>query len=450
VPHMVLMGMGITGRAVATALTKRGVTVTALDDHLSDELREWGAANGVKVVSPADIDVPAVLADAEALLPAPGLPEHHPIFAAAAASEVPVRSEFDLAASWDDRPIVAVTGTDGKTTVVTLIERMLERSGLATHSVGNTDTPWVEAIEDPSLDVFVVEASSFRLGHSQSFSPQVATWLNFGPDHLDNHVDLGAYEAAKAKIWAELEPGAVAIANRQDPVVAAHASSVTATVQTFGADEPPTALDHGVVDDMLVVGGDDLMAISDLPRSMPHDVLNALAATASALAIGGTRSAAVDVLREFTGLEHRVELIGELRGVRFVNDSKATTPHASAAAIGGFDSIILLAGGKNKGLSFAPMLDHVSRIKHVVALGEAADDIEAVFATTTPTSSAASMAEAVDQAMAVATSGDVVLLSPACASYDWYKSYVHRGQDFTAIIRSLLPATGEHPQGGNS
>src|SRR5690606_27528987 len=151
----------------------------------------------------------ALVRGAVAVLPAPGLPAHHPVFALAAEEGVPVLSEFDLAARWDDRPVLAVTGTDGKTTVTTLVRDMLQASGLAAVAVGNTEVPLVAALDDPTVDVFVVEASSFRLDHSQRFAPRVGTWLNFAPDHLDSHPDLTAYEAAKARIWRDQAPDAV-------------------------------------------------------------------------------------------------------------------------------------------------------------------------------------------------------------------------------------------------
>jgi len=367
---MVVMGMGVTGRAVATALLRRNIDVVALDDRMSEELAAWSKETGITVAAPQAVDLSQILETSDGLLPAPGLPHHHPIFAAAATHNVDVLSEFDLAACWDSRPVVAVTGTDGKTTVVTLAHRMLEASGLKAMPVGNTDTPWVEAIEDQSIDIFVVEASSFRLGHSQRFSPQVATWLNFGPDHLDAHDGLEAYEFAKASIWASLESGAVALANRDDDVVSRHAAAIAAfapgaIVQTFGSDAPPTSVDHGIVDGSLVVGGEELLTVSELSRSLPHDLLNGLAATASTLPVGASRQAAADVLRGFDGLEHRVEHIATIGGVSYVNDSKATTPHAAAAALGGFDSIVLIAGGKNKGLAFDDMLDHVNQRRDV-------------------------------------------------------------------------------------
>lgn len=439
--RMVVMGMGITGRAVAESLLRRDIGVTALDDRISDEIATWAEALGLEVTAPTESSLAGVLDGASGLLPAPGLPDDHPIFDAAAAAGVDVLSEFDLARMWDTRPAVAVTGTDGKTTVVTLIQRMLERSGIACVAVGNTDTPYVEAIDNPDYEVFVVEASSFRLGHSQRFAPTAAVWLNFGPDHLDAHRNLGAYEAAKASIWGHLDAGSLAIANRDDLVVASHARNIDTAdvdVETFGAGAPLTTSDHGVVDGFLVVGGNRLVAIEELARSLPHDVLNALAAAAAARRMGAHCDAIAAVLREFDGLVHRVELVGEIDGVRYVNDSKATTPHAAAAALGGFESVVLIAGGKNKGLAFDDMVGHADRIKHVVAIGDATADIEAAFAGHTPTTSATSMQTAVAEATRVAGPGDVVLLSPACASYDWYRSYVHRGEDFTEIVQELM------------
>ncbi len=209
-------------------------------------------------------------------------------------------------------------------------------------------------------------------------------------------------------------------------------------VETFGAGEPPSRRDHGVIDGVLVSGGDELIGINELSRTMPHDIMNGLAASATALRAGAQHTVVADVLRNFTGLEHRVEFIAEIDGIRYINDSKATTPHAAAAALGGFDSVVLLAGGKNKGLVFDDMVAHSDRITHVVAIGDAAADIEAAFAGRVPVSVATSMTQAVSQASDVATSGDVVLLSPACASYDWYRSYLHRGEDFAQIVRTKI------------
>lgn len=428
----VVMGMGVTGRAVADALLARGHDVVAFDDRPSDAVHTWAATQNLSVITPGADEVPAALASADVAIPAPGLPDTHSFFADAASAGVDIVSEFDLAAEWDARPCVAVTGTDGKTTVVNLIDQMLTASGVASAMVGNTDTPWVTAIDNASTDVFVVEASSFRLAHSRRFAPQVAVWLNFGPDHLDAHRTLDDYEAAKASIFEHVPSDGLVIANRDDATVARYAAAVTHTlVETFGLDEGT----HGVADGNLVVGGEPLLRIEDLVRSLPHDQANALAASAAALAIGATREGVATALRNFEGLEHRVEFVLEHDGVRWFNDSKATTPHASEAGLSGFDSVVLLAGGRNKGLSFDGLASQGDRLRHVVALGESADLIVEVFDGIAATTTATSMSEAIEQADAAAQPGDVVLLSPACASFDWYRNYGARGDDFKRLVR---------------
>src|SRR4029450_10549977 len=179
--------------------------------------RRSGAVGRDVVAAPAADELVALVAAAEAVLPAPGLPARHPVFALARAAGVPVLSEFDLASWWGDRPLLAVTGTDGKTTVTTLVRDMLVASGRAAVAVGNTPVPLVAAIDDPGTDVFVVEASSFRLEHSQRFAPAVGTWLNFAPDHLDSHPDMASYEAAKARIWRDQTADQVAVGNAAEP-----------------------------------------------------------------------------------------------------------------------------------------------------------------------------------------------------------------------------------------
>jgi len=436
IERAVLLGMGVTGRAVAEALTRRGIEVTAFDDRPSDTVAEWSAKTGVDVAVPCGDDLLKAMQGAGGAFPAPGLPEHHEFFAVAGAADVPVMSEFDLAEAWDDRPVAAVTGTDGKTTVVTLIERMLTASGMATMAVGNTDTPWVEAIEDDSFDAFVVEASSFRLAHSQRFSPQVAVWLNFGPDHLDNHRSLDSYKAAKASIWRDLVEGSVAIANREDPVVAGYAEQLEgARVETFGiATAGVNRIDAG----HLIVANEALVAIDELPRQLPHDLANGLAASVAAIELGASRQACAEVLRGFTGLRHRVEIVADHDGVQWINDSKATTPHAAAAAIDGFESVVLIAGGHNKGLGFGELAARRDRLKYVVGIGDAAEDVLQAFTAGPAGSAVATMEAAVGLAIDTAESGDTVLLSPACASFDAYSSYRARGDHFVRCVKELV------------
>ncbi len=434
-----MLGLGVTGRAVLRALASHGETAVAIDDKPSAAGRALAEELGVELVeAPDPSSLAALVRGAGAVVPSPGVPDHHPVFAAAAAAGVPILSEFDLAGQWDSRPHVAITGTNGKTTVTELTRSMLEASGRRAVAVGNTEVPLVAAIEDPSVDVFVVEASSFRLLHSSRYAPAVGVWLNLAPDHLDNHASIEAYTAAKARLWADQEPSQVAIGNADDPVVAAHLAAAPARHVTFGVDAPA---EHHVAGDRLVLAdGTTLATVDELHRAFPHDLANALASAAGTVEGGGTAEGARAALLGFRGLPHRVALVGEAGGVRWFDDSKATAPHATLAALRGFDSVVLIAGGRNKGLDLSELAGATDRIRAVVAIGEAAEDVAAAFDGRLPVRTAESMDAAVDAAGALAQPGDAVLLSPACASFDWYGSYAERGDDFVRAVRSHLAA----------
>jgi UDP-N-acetylmuramoylalanine--D-glutamate ligase len=290
----------------------------------------------------------------------------------------------------------------------------------------------VAAITDDQIDVFVVEASSFRLGHTQEFVPAVATWLNFGPDHQDVHASVAAYEAAKARVWADLGPNEVAVANLDDPVVMRNVRTDVPTL-TFGLERG----DYRVEGGWLTGPTGRLLAVGDLSRSLPHDLSNALAAAATTEQGGGDLDAMVEVLRTFSHLAHRVQPVAEIDGVAYVDDSKATTPHATMAAVAGFTSVVLIAGGRNKGLDLAVLAEAAPRLRAVVAIGDAADDVLHAFDGVVAAWAADSMAAAVRTAHRLAAPGDVVLLSPACASFDWYRSYAERGDDFVQEVRAL-------------
>ncbi|MCC5953589.1 MAG: UDP-N-acetylmuramoyl-L-alanine--D-glutamate ligase [Acidimicrobiia bacterium] len=433
-----VVGLGVTGGAVVDALLRRGHRPVVADDHPSDAALRRADSSGVTLVAAPDGHRWATLVDeATIVLPSPGVPDRHPAMRLARSQDVLVASEFDLAAEWDDRPVAAVTGTDGKTTVTTLVAAMLEASGRQAAMAGNTDVPLVAAIEDPTVEVFVVEASSFRLGHSCRFAPSVATWLNLAADHLDVHDSFDGYVDAKAAIWAHLGADAVAVANADDPVVMRHVRRDRPLV-TFGLDARPRPDHWTVLDDTLVGPGPvELMNVSRLRRRHPHDLLNALAASATTLAAGGTRQGVVDALEAFDGLAHRVSPVAERQGVRFYDDSKATTPHAVVAAVAGFDSVVLIAGGRNKGLDLTPMAACAERCRAVVLLGEAAGELADVFEGLTAVHRAEDMADAVRQAAGLARAGDAVVLSPGCASFDSYRSYAERGDDFATKVQAL-------------
>lgn len=434
-----VVGLGVTGRSVVRALVDRGIDVVVVDDHPNDAQRAAASSIGVPLVeSPTAQELRELVADADAVLPSPGVPEGHVVFAIARELETQIMSEFDLARMWDDRPFVAVTGTDGKTTVTTLIAQMLVASGVRAVACGNLDVPYVEAIDDPDVDVFVVEASSFRLATTAHFTPTVAVWLNFAPDHLDSHESIASYERAKARVWADLdETIGLAIVNAEDPVVLANRNPRVDT-RTFAVDDVDA--DACVVDgELRLPDGTSLLRVDELPRRFPHDLSNALASSLAALRVGASLEGVRSVLRSFTGLPHRVQRIGRLDGVEWYDDSKATTPHAVLSAVRAFPSVVLVAGGRNKGLDLADLASAVPPVRAVVAIGEAADELSAAFEPVCPVESVStSMDDAVAVAAALARPGDVVLLSPGCTSFDWFTSYGERGDAFTAAASALL------------
>lgn len=431
-PSLLLAGFGATNRAVARALLSRGHTVTAFDDGPDAATVAAATALGLELlVAPDDGRLDRLVRAADAMIPTPGLPEHHRALAVARAGGVPTASEFDLARSWDSRPIAAVTGTSGKTTVTEMAVAALRCSGVAAAAAGNNDLPLVAAIEQPGVEVFVVEASSFRLAHTRCFEPQAACWLNFAADHLDIHRDLDSYETSKARLWRWLPPEATAVANRLDPTVVSHLRKDRAT-WTFAQEGPADWRRHA---DVLTGPLGPVVDVRELRRAMPHDLANALAAAATAAAVGATAEGLGQALRSFEPGAHRVQMVASIGGVAFYDDSKATTPHATVAALRGFDAAVLIAGGRNKGLDLSELLDAVDRVSSVVAFGEAAEEVAEVFTADRPVRVAADMGEAVELAASAAEPGSAVLLSPACASFDLYSSYAARGDDFARLVR---------------
>ena len=430
--QVLLVGMGVTNRAVAGALMRRDHRVVAIDDQPDDALREAAADLGVVLVEGPIADLEAQVGDAGLVIPTPGLPESHPVFAVAAALSVPSVSELDLAAVWDDRPIAAVTGTNGKTTVVELAVDALARSGVAAVAAGNTDVPLVVAIDDADSEVFVVEASSFRLARTLEFAPRVGTWLNFAPDHLDVHADLDSYELAKARLWAHLPADGLAVANALDDVVMAHTPKHR-RVETFGG---PSA-DWRLVGDKLVGPQGVVTTVDRLWRALPHDIDDVLAAAATVTPVGATLDAIAEAAEHFSGLAHRVSPVGEINGSTFYDDSKATTPHATLAALRGFRHVVLIVGGRSKGIDLGELRQGAERVAAVVAIGEAADEIIAVFGSTHRVERVDDMDEAVAAALVLSAGRLPVLLSPACASFDRYSSYRERGDDFARAVHEL-------------
>ena len=439
-PSLLLAGFGAANRAVARALLARGHDVVVFDDRGGQDAMAAAASCGLDLeVAPDRRRLVDLVRSVGAVIPTPGMPEHHPVLAAATSLRVPTASEFDLAGAWDSRPIAAVTGTSGKTTVTEMIVAALECSGVGAVAAGNNDLPLVSAVERTDVEVFVVEASSFRLSHSHRFEAAAACWLNFAPDHLDVHSDVASYEAAKARLWRCLPPTGTAVANRRDPTVMSHLRDDRAASTFSDEGRADWWRDTGV----LTGPGGPIVGVGELRRSMPHDIANALAAAATATLVGATTEGVADALRSYEPGAHRVQRVATIDGVTFYDDSKATTPHATVAALRSFEAAVLIAGGRNKGLDLQRLRDAADRVSCVVAFGEAAGEVAEVFAADRPVLMAKDMTEAVEFAAAAAEPGAAVLLSPACASFDGYSGYAARGEDFARVVNARARQTSE-------
>ncbi|MEQ1872108.1 MAG: UDP-N-acetylmuramoyl-L-alanine--D-glutamate ligase [Ilumatobacteraceae bacterium] len=454
-PIALVYGLALAGDALAHQLVKRGWSVLVADDNPTEAKR--ALARGLGATLGGQPDAPGLeqlVEQCDMVCPAPGVPETHAVITAACHVGVPIRTEIDLAYEWEQerpqgpRPILAITGTDGKTTTTMLVAHILNTAGHRAAAVGNTEVPFAAALDGEAfadVDVFAVECSSFRLNWLDSFRAEAAVWLNLAPDHQNWHNSMAAYEAAKARIWAHRRSTDVAIGFADDPIVMRNLQAAGGITRTFATSDADYHVHSSPNGGHLVGPAGVIAAVSSMTRALPHDLTNALAAAALVLETGLADVPAIAAaLATFRHPPHRIEPVGVIDGVRWFNDSKATSPHAALTAIRSFDHVVLLAGGLNKGLDLSSLATEKDRIKAVIGLGSSAGDITDAFEGLCPTSVATSMKEAVSMADKLAVVGDVVLLSPACASFDWYPTggYPERGDDFRQLVAELAGARG--------
>ncbi len=441
---VLVYGLAVSGEATARGLAARGVRVLVADDAPTDERRRISGELGTELIEAPDLTtIERLVRSVDAVAPAPGVPETHSLITVALANGVPLRTEIDLAYEWEQqrpggpRPMIAITGTDGKTSTTLMVESMLRAAGRQPAAVGNTEVPLIAALDD-DVDVFAVECSSFRLSWLRSFRAEAAIWLNLAPDHQNWHHSMASYESAKANVWRLQHRNDVAVGSSSDPVVMRHLVAAPARQVTFGL----TRSDYRLADAMLAGPAGPFAALGSLPRQFPHDITNALAAAAACIESGLVQPDQIAAgVAGYRSPPHRIEPLGDHDGVRWYNDSKATSPHAALTAIRSFESLVLIAGGRNKGLDLSILASESSRIRAVVAIGESAAEIAAAFAGRCTVLHANSMDEAVGLAAQAARAGDAVVLSPACASFDWYPAggtsaggYGARGDDFRRAV----------------
>jgi UDP-N-acetylmuramoylalanine--D-glutamate ligase len=445
VRRALVIGLAETGVAVARALGADGIAVTVVEDAPADtnayrdRVAATTSAGAVLVERPDAAQVAALARASDLVVPSPLVRPSHPAIEAALAAGVRVRSEIDVAAARATVPIVAVTGTNGKTTVTSMIAAMLVASGVRAVAAGNIGRPLIEAVGD-AVEVVVAEVSSFQLQFAgEAFRPRVAVLLAVTPDHLDWHGTFDRYADAKARITRSQSGDDLLVYDADDSSAVAIAASAPARRLGVSARADATGCFRVVKDELVFPDGAPIAPVSVMARRLAFDRTNALAAAAAAFEVGAKVPAVVAALRDYATMPHRVALVGKAGGVEWYDDSKATNPDATRRAISSFDSVVLLAGGRNKGLDLSVLAGEAERLRGVVAFGEAGPEIAAAFAgSATRVERVDNMHDAVRAARELARPGDVVLLSPACASFDAYPGYGARGDDFVREVQAQV------------
>jgi len=423
-----ILGAGVSGTSAAKLLGSRGVAVRFFDDRRSVVERLVSGGEHADGAPWSD----RLLDDIDFMVVSPGwAPGTKPVVAARERG-LAIVSEIELAIPDLDCPVVAITGTNGKTTVTELIASMGEAGGMTVVAAGNIGRPLSDVVGEDA-DAIALEMSSFQLYWTESLAPTVAVVLNVAADHLDWHCGLEAYREAKAKIFALQDGSDVVVFDVDDDGAASLVmDAASRRVPISGRHLPADG--YGVDQNALVLPS-GMIPLEDLEVSDPAFLADLVAAAVTAHEIGVPHDAIALAASGFVPSAHRRTLVGEWEGVRWLDDSKATNPHAALASINAYESVVLIAGGRNKGLDIRPLADARS-VRFLIAIGEAGDDL-ILASGERPARKAASMEEAVALAESVAVAGDVVLLAPGCASFDMYTSYGERGDVFASTVREM-------------
>ena len=432
--------MARSGIAAANYLAEQGARVTLLDgkskDALSDVLDQL--VSGVNTVFQSSTPLP----EADLVVLSPGVDIHSPNLDFARESGTEIISELELAYRMSETPIIAITGTNGKSTTTSLIGHLLDRGGKDVQVGGNIGVPFISLVKDQPKDYLVLEISSFQLEGAVQFHPHISVILNITPDHLDRHKTIEHYAALKERIAAHQTKDDVLVLNHDDPWVHRVAAGKQSKKWYFSMSE---SVERGCyLDGDQILFKDDknkeaICSVSDLHQAMQWQVENILPSVLVARLAGIETASIVKTLREFKGLEHRLEWVRSLNGVDFINDSKGTNIGALEKSLNSFDRpVVLIAGGQDKGGDFQSLKPlFKKKVKHMVLIGEARPKIQRVLNGSFGYENADDMETAVRQAYAQTQPGDVVLLSPACASFDMFRDYADRGRQFKGCVQSL-------------
>lgn len=437
-----VLGLGVSGRAAVRYARHCGAEVLVSDIRSEQRFaaEEGAFLTETKVEWEAGGHRREFLNRAQLLLVSPGVDLGLPLFKALQEDGVHIVGEFAVAAGLIKVPVVAITGTNGKTTVTTLIGDIFATAGKRVFVGGNIGTPLYEYLLHPeAYDIIVAEVSSFQLETAGNFAPDVGVLLNITPDHLDRHGSMERYAEAKMQLFVHQPPASVAIINGDDPLCCKLVPGLPSIVQTFGLGHASTAVVGEQTITVTIDGRQEEYQCAPAEPLNTITLMNYAAAILATRALACTQTQIMAGLRAFQPLQHRIEFVAETRGVRYYNDSKATNTGAVIGALAQFSgNVILIAGGRDKNDDFRLLRTSVAaKVKKLVLIGEAAGLLEEALADLVPILTAQSMEEAVRTAAQHGTAGDVVLLSPACASFDMFNSYGHRGSEFKKAVLAL-------------
>lgn len=437
--RVAVVGLGLSGLATVRFLLSKGIKPVVMDTRKQPTGLEHINPDKVDGIYLGELDANR-LAQMDLIVVSPGLSVKHPALRFARLQGAEVIGDVEVFARFNTKPVVAITGSNGKSTVTLLTEAMLQQSGVRARAAGNIGLPVLDAIKDSDVDVFVLELSSFQLDTTEALPMVAAANLNVTADHLDRYADMAEYAASKQRIFRQCQ---LAVYNAEDPLTWPNSEqerlglSLLTPTNGFGIVSNVTV--QGAVP-WLLVAGEPLLPLAEMTLFGQHNHFNALAAAALALAAGANKEAIAQTLRTFKGLPHRCELVQLRQGVRWVNDSKATNIGATLAALAGLRSsvsgqMILIAGGDAKGADVSELATVLKQdVQHLITLGQ---DGPAIAALKSGALQVKTLQQAVRAAADIAKPGDMVLLSPACASLDMFKSYADRGEQFAKAVQEL-------------
>jgi UDP-N-acetylmuramoylalanine--D-glutamate ligase len=441
--RVLIVGLARTGVATALFCAKHNAIVTATDLRSEGELGDAAAqlqAAGVTLELGGHNEKTLLAQDL--IIPSPGVPADAPLLISARSKKITIWSEIELAYRFLEGELIGITGSNGKTTTTTLVHHILSTAGRTAFLAGNVGTPLISFVESMNAGtISVAELSSFQLELISKFRPDIGVFLNLTPDHLDRHGSMEAYAAAKARIFANQTELDAAVLNADDPPTVALAPKKP-QVFWFSRKKPVEQGAYVRGEDIVIVhhGKEEfVMKVAEIPLAGAHNVENVLAAVMAARLAEVDAPTIAKAVKNFAGVEHRLEFVREVRGVRYFNDSKATNVDATLKALEAFPGrILVILGGKDKGSDYS-VLQKLLREKAILALliGAAADKIQGQIAGSVAIERAGTIERAVEIASQAAQNGDVVLLAPACASFDQFQNYEHRGRVFKELVRGI-------------